>query len=118
MVSGQWSVTAKATGEAGDVEGWVGELRRVMWRDAGLLRDEQGLKRARAELEAMRESMPVGLTRRVVEARNLHAVAEAIVRAALGREESRGAHFRTDFPEKAGVARHSVARDGRLTFVE
>jgi L-aspartate oxidase len=64
----------------------------------------------------MRESMPMGMTRRAVEARNLHAVAEVMVLAALGREESRGAHFRVDYPEKAGVARHSVVRRGDLRF--
>ena len=39
-----------------------------------------------------------GLYRRALEARNLHVVAELIVAAALGREESRGAHYRNDFP--------------------
>jgi len=48
----------------------------------------------------------------------LLAVAEAIVQAALGREESRGAHFRMDFPRRADVARHSVVRRGELRFVE
>jgi L-aspartate oxidase len=58
------------------------------------------------------------MTRRAQEARNLLAVAEAIVQAALGREESRGAHFRMDFPRRADVARHSVVRRGELRFVE
>jgi L-aspartate oxidase len=110
--------TVVAAGGDGDVEGWIGEVRELMWRDAGLLRDGVGLRRAWAALEAMRTTMPQGISRRFVEARNLHAVAEAIVQAALGREESRGAHFRVDFPEKATVARHSVVKRGRLRFVE
>jgi L-aspartate oxidase len=118
--SGQWIVSAGAKANAGDgeVEGWVAELRVVMWRDAGLLRDGVGLRRAWSQLEAMRETMPMGVTRKEMEARNLHAVAEAIVQAALGREESRGAHFRTDFPEREMEARHSVVRRGELRFVE
>jgi L-aspartate oxidase len=118
--SGQWIVSAGAKANAGDgdVEGWVAELREVMWRDAGLLRDGVGLRRAWSQLEAMRETMPMGVTRKEMEARNLHAVAEAIVQAALGREESRGAHFRTDFPEREMEARHSVVRRGELRFVE
>jgi L-aspartate oxidase len=56
--------------------------------------------------------------RRALEARNLHTVAELIVAAALGREESRGAHYRNDFPERAAVARHSVMAAGKLRFVE
>ena len=103
--------------EDGDVEGWIAGVRGLMWRDAGLLRDGVGLQRARVELEAMRGTMPSGVTRRKVEALNLHAVAEVIVAAALGREESRGAHFRTDFPGHDGVARHSVMERGELRFV-
>ena len=66
--------------------------------------------------------MPLGstreLTRREVEARNLLEVAEAMVQAALGREESRGAHSRMDFPKRADVARHSVLEQRRLSFAE
>jgi L-aspartate oxidase len=102
---------------SGDVEGWIVELRKLMWQDAGLLRDEAGLRRAQAGLAALRERIPHGLTRRAVEACNLHTLAEVMVQAALGREESRGAHFRADFPEKASVARHSVVVRGRLGFV-
>jgi L-aspartate oxidase len=100
------------------VEEWIAELRAVMWRDAGLLRDGAGLRRAQAALQAMRATMPGGMSRRAVEARNLHVVAEAMVQAALGREESRGAHFRSDFPVRDAVARHSVLRRGELSFVE
>jgi L-aspartate oxidase len=61
--------------------------------------------------------MPKGLTRRAVEARNLHVVAGLIVASALGREESRGAHFRNDFPLRDEAAKHSVMQQGRLEFV-
>jgi L-aspartate oxidase len=45
-------------------------------------------------------------------------VARLIARAALAREESRGAHFRTDFPEKRPeFARHSIiAGESDVTF--
>ena len=95
------------TGEAA-TERWIGELRELMWKDAGLLRDRVGLERAQRGLEALRVTMPRGLYRRGVEARNLHLVASLIVAAALGREESRGAHYRNDFPERDPVALHSV----------
>jgi L-aspartate oxidase len=109
--------TCGAEGDGVDVEGWIAELQAVMWRDAGLLRNAAGLRRAQAALAAMVETMPLGLSRRALEARNLHAVAEVMVQAALGREESRGAHYRTDFPERDAVARHSVVTQGRLEFV-
>jgi L-aspartate oxidase len=108
----------EAAGAAGtDVEGWIARLRAVMWRDAGFLRDAEGLRRAGAELERMKGTMPRGMSRRAIEARNLLTVAEVMVASALGREESRGAHYRLDFPGKWGEALHSVMERGRLRFV-
>jgi L-aspartate oxidase len=98
-------------------ERWIADLRGLMWKDAGLLRDGDGLREAQRRLDALAVSMPRGLFRRALEARNLHAVAELIVSAALGREESRGAHYRNDFPLHGPVARHSVMQQGRLEFV-
>ena len=99
-----------------DTERWIAELRALMWRDAGLLRDRAGLERAKRGLEALAVTMPRGLFRRGVEARNLHLVAGLIVAAALGREESRGAHYRNDFTERDAVGRHSVMERGELRF--
>lgn len=104
--------------QAGDVESWIARLRSSMWRDAGLLRDAAGLQHVRAELAAMRETVPPGTHRRAIEARNLHAVAEVMVQSALAREESRGAHFRIDFPVHASAAHHSVVRGRELSFIE
>ena len=86
-------------------------------KHAGLLRDENGLREAQRSLDALAVTMPRGLFRRGLEARNLHAVASVIVASALGREESRGAHYRNDFPLRDAVARHSVMRLGDLSFV-
>ncbi|HEV2647494.1 MAG TPA: L-aspartate oxidase [Acidobacteriaceae bacterium] len=101
-----------------DVEEWIAQLRAVMWLEAGLLRDAAGLQRAQTELTNLGITLPQGLSRGSVEARNMHLVAAAMVQAALGREESRGAHFRKDFPHRATVAQHSVLRHGRLRFVD
>jgi L-aspartate oxidase len=98
-------------------EKWIKELRELMWKFAGLLRDADGLRQAKRGLDALGAAMPKGLTRRAVEARNLLVVAELIVASALGREESRGAHFRNDFPLRGEVAKHSVMQQGRLEFV-
>jgi L-aspartate oxidase len=106
----------RVTGEAA-TERWISELRELMWKDAGLLRDANGLQQAQRGLAALAAAMPRGLFRRAVEARNLHAVAEMIVTSALGREESRGAHYRNDFPLRDAVGKHSVMRQGRLEFV-
>ena len=90
-------------------------LQIAMWRDAGLLRSGDGLNRARACLDelrrgAMRLTPGEPQTREAVELRNLLDIAELIVRSALAREESRGAHFRNDFPQRddARYAQHSL----------
>jgi L-aspartate oxidase len=107
---------AGATSDAA-TERWITELRDLMWKYAGLLRDAAGLHEAQRALASLATSMPKGLSRRALEARNLHTVAELIVAAALGREESRGAHYRNDFPQRDSVANHSVMQRGRLEFV-
>ncbi|MDQ2832506.1 MAG: L-aspartate oxidase [Acidobacteriota bacterium] len=98
-------------------EKWIAELRAMMWRYAGLLRDRAGLEEAQRLIDTLARSMPQGLYRRAVEARNLHAVARLIIASALGRQESRGAHFRNDFPGRDDVARHSRMQQGRVEFV-
>jgi L-aspartate oxidase len=102
--------------DVGDVEAWIAHLRALTWEKAGLLRDAARLREAKAELAAM--TLPSGDGRRCVEARNLHAIATMIVIAALAREESRGAHFRNDFPQRDDVkfGKHSVLRDGVVGF--
>ena len=98
-------------------ERWIAELRGLMWKYAGLLRDANGLREAQRGLDSLVASMPRGMFRRALEARNLHAVAGLIVAAALGREESRGAHYRNDFPLRDAVAKHSEMQQGDLEFV-
>jgi L-aspartate oxidase len=113
------SVVASSGGVSAEAatERWIKELRDLMWKYAGLLRDKDGLEQAKRGLDALGAAMPKGLTRRAVEARNLHVVSGLIVASALGREESRGAHFRNDFPLRDEVAKHSVMQEGRLAFV-
>ena len=105
-----------AVDDASAVEAWFERLRGMMWRDAGLLREGVGLRRGQGELDGMFRTMPQGMTRRAVEARNLYTLARVMVESALGREESRGAHYRLDFTGKWDVAKHSVMEKGRLRF--
>jgi L-aspartate oxidase len=110
------AAAASSTPEAA-VERWIADLRGLMWKHAGLLRDGNGLREAQRGLDALAVSMPRGLFRRALEAKNLHVLAGLIVASALGREESRGAHYRNDFPLHGAVARHSGMQQGRLEFV-
>jgi L-aspartate oxidase len=93
-------------------------LRTLMWRHAGLLRDQEGLSTIQAELQAMQPELPPATTRENAELRNLHTVAELIVASALARKESRGAHARADFSQHdPGPAKHSRMVRGKVDFV-
>jgi L-aspartate oxidase len=102
-----------AGAQTAEIGSAVKTLRAAMWKDAGLLRDAEGLARARAVLEGLRPVLAAdGVAKDAAEssARNLYTTAELIVRAAKAREESRGAHFRNDFPARddAKFGAHSV----------
>jgi L-aspartate oxidase len=104
-----------------DTDAAVKTLQAAMWRDAGLLRDAEGLARASKALEDLRPLLaPEGSSRDAVEAsaRNLHTTAELIVRSAQAREESRGAHYRNDFPVRNDETYdvHSVIRGDALRW--
>ncbi|WP_298226440.1 L-aspartate oxidase [Gryllotalpicola sp.] len=88
--------TAPAVGSSGRLARH--ELQRLMWRQVGLQRSGEGLRQAASVLD--------GATGANLEDRNLLDVARVVVAAALAREESRGAHYRSDFP----VARAEFAR--------
>jgi len=111
---------ASAEGRTQDeqIERWIADLRENMWKYAGLLRDANGLQAMQRVLRALHQTIPSGLSRRAIEARNLHAIATMIVLSAEGRLESRGAHYRNDCPEHDAIARHSILDGNRLTFRE
>ncbi len=97
-----------------DAPGLRHKLRALMWLHAGLLRDGAGLGVAADRIKDMETRLPTGTCREAVELRNLHAIADLIVRSASSREESRGAHYRNDFPARddARFQKHSVVADG------
>jgi succinate dehydrogenase/fumarate reductase flavoprotein subunit len=85
-------------------------LRQQMWRYAGVVRHASGLRRAletirtlAAQARVCSGDCPPAVVR-CLELDNLCLIAEAIALAALTREESRGAHYREDFPHKDDVA--------------
>jgi L-aspartate oxidase len=92
----------------------VAALREVMWVETGIVRRGEGLERAvRLILERERGLAPRPADRSGLEARNLLFVGRLIAESALRRRESRGSHFRADFPEKEpGRGRHAVIAPG------
>ena len=103
---------------------FVDQLQHMMWRNAGLLRDEHLLREGLSEHDSIETSMlrfaQQGKTsRRLFEAQSLLTVSRAILLSALARTESRGAHFRNDYPKrnKGLEQKHSVCRDlGQVDF--
>ncbi|MGI5816829.1 MAG: L-aspartate oxidase [Armatimonadota bacterium] len=78
-----------------------GELQRLMQQSAGMERTEEDLAEARAQVHnwaAQIGTVPAA-SREEAEAANMVTVARLTLEAALARTESRGAHYRADFPE-------------------
>src|SRR5438477_3141915 len=73
-------------------------LRAAMWQHAGVVRHKDGLQQLQEQISRWKHSLGTVVTRQAVETRNLLSVADLITRSSLAREESRGAHFRADFP--------------------
>jgi L-aspartate oxidase len=76
-------------------------LRKLMWKNVGIVRNRKDLAEALQQLRAwdrmMRHFAP---DRNLFELKNMLATAMLITRSALARESSVGAHFRVDFPAK------------------
>ena len=70
------------------------DVRQVMWDSAGIDRTAAGLRTCLATLSEIAGRLPVGAT----EECNMVETARLIAEAALLRKESRGGHFRSDFP--------------------
>ncbi|MDO8614877.1 MAG: L-aspartate oxidase [Dehalococcoidia bacterium] len=74
-------------------------LQDLTWRDVGIVRDAASLTRATATLGAWQTTLAQPHDRPSQELADLLLCARLVTEAALRREESRGAHYRTDFPE-------------------
>lgn len=118
--------------KVGDLNRLRDRLLNLMWDDVGVIRDGEGIDRALCkldELEAELLETGVSAAERAfnltwhdwLNLRSLCETSRVISMAAKRRQNSRGAHFRTDFPEPGDLAtsRFTVARqapDGRLTI--
>ena len=84
------------------------DVRDVMWRDAGLVRSRSGLAPLVQRLSSWRAAVSRARTtstgdRELRRVASLVTVGLLIARAALRREESRGGHFREDFPHRDDI---------------
>jgi len=113
------SPAAKISGNAQvDAEPFIQEIQQLMWNHAGIVRTRQGMTEALEKLESMASRVPAAVSRRQCEAGNLHTAAILITRSALARKESRGAHYRTDYPMHDDVKfkNHSIVTPNSVRF--
>jgi fumarate reductase (CoM/CoB) subunit A len=95
------------TGE--DIETLSRSLKEVMWEKAGVVREAPALGEALRRIEELRSlslnspKVHARELRRYLELQNMLLMSEMICRAALMRTESRGSHYRTDYPEEDNI---------------
>lgn len=87
-------------------DGTRAEVKRIMWDKVGIVRDEEGLKKALSMLDVI-AARPLN-----TRSWNFVTLARLIAEAALSRKESRGAHYRSDYPDRneSKVQHHTLQR--------
>jgi fumarate reductase flavoprotein subunit len=116
-------------GAAQSLETWRERLYDVMWEKVGILRDAAGLLEAQAELNALDRALDacsLPTTERAfnltwhdwLNLKSLISVSLAIAAAAAARRDSRGAHYRSDFPETSSLERsaYTSIQNGVVTM--
>ena len=91
-----------------NVEDTEDQVRALLWKCCGLFRNQQGLTNVLDVCKGLRQEFDEsGISPRV---QSIVTVGELVARAALRREESRGAHYRTDFPQRNDIdwSRHTT----------
>jgi len=96
-----------------DLEDMRRSLRFLMWRQVGIVRSKEGLQLAQDRVKVWRDVL---VNRKMNEVSqwelfNMVQVSTFIIDSALQREESRGVHFRSDFPETHGEWKRHIEND-------
>ncbi len=106
-----------------DIPELVSEIKDLMWNNVGILRTEESLLKALDMIydlkRRFRRSVKC-LNKEEYELRNMICVAQLIVKSALNRKESRGAHYRLDYPNHTEVGNHNciIKGEGEPSFVK
>lgn len=92
----QGSFSKKST----DAGSMIADLQDLMILNVGILRNEEGLQQARQQVRDMASAAEgaVCTCSKVMELKNMLMLSSFVIEAALLRQESRGAHYRTDYP--------------------
>lgn len=98
------------------------ELQNIMWDGVGIIRSEDSLKSANSQLQNLKSKFLRNakcLNIEEYEFKNMLTVAQVIINSALSRKESRGAHYRSDYPSTKEIAEHTCVqkKQGEISFV-
>ncbi len=118
--AGAANSAAKAAVNAKPSPAAFDKIRDVMWRQVGIMRDGKELAGALMQLQAIELPKSEKPGRTEYEVRNLHSLAVLMARSALAREESRGSHYRADFPyrDEEKFDKHSIVQKGKDVSLE
>ncbi|MGB9936385.1 MAG: fumarate reductase (CoM/CoB) subunit TfrA [Methanobacterium sp.] len=106
------------------------ELQELMWKNVAIIRNEEDLRTALMRIEELKEMLKDMRVTNILSYNNdlldaleiikMLDVAELVTKSALLREESRGAHYRDDFPETKDKWKKSIVfnKSGRIRFIE
>ncbi|NYB52076.1 MAG: fumarate reductase subunit A [Methanobacteriaceae archaeon] len=106
------------------------ELQEVMWNNVAIIRREEGLKSALERIKAIKNKLPLmivpegtGYNQHLLDAlelENMILIAKLVTKSALIREESRGAHYRADYPDRRDQWRKSIVlnRDKKVKYIK
>ncbi|MBO8159745.1 L-aspartate oxidase [Thermosyntropha sp.] len=79
-------------------------LQNIMWENVGIIRNERGLKDAHRKVEELWQKLTMGDNIvEYYETVNLLTIAHIVILAALWRKESRGGHYRSDYPNRDDI---------------
>jgi L-aspartate oxidase len=108
----------QGNGSADETEKLIQKVQATMWKHVAVVRDGKALRETLAELNSLQASAPAAGDRRAHEAANILQTGTLITRSAIAREESRGAHYRLDFPLKNDrkFDKHSVVEGDTIGF--
>ena len=106
------------------------ELQDVMWNNVAIIRREEGLKSALKDINAIKDKMErirvsegSGYNQHLqdaLELENMILIAELVTKSALIREESRGAHYRADYPDRKDEWKKSIVlnKDESVVYLQ
>lgn len=96
-----FSTTNKPSHASNALDAYWSEVQSLMWENVGILRDEARLQAAIDRLTAiLTELEGAHVDRDAYQVVNMAQLGLLVAKAALARKESRGGHFRTDYPER------------------